>query len=185
MVRFAFDSAAGLLDADALPPVLVRPGAGPRHFVFHPNDRFMYLVNEYDASLYTFAYDVRKGALAELQTSSAFPPDVERKGSARAADLHFTPDGRWLYVSVRSTLTLAAFKVDVTTGGLTPAGHFPTVDEPRGFNIDPFGRYLIAAGRIANKLAAYRIDPETGALGKLAEYPTAAGPNWIEIVRLP
>ena len=185
MVRYPFDAATGLLDPDALPPVLVRPQSGPRHFVFHPNNRFMVLVNEYDASVYTFGYDAQKGTLSEIQVSSAFPPDVEKKASARAADLHFTPDGRWLYVSVRNTLTLAVFKVDATTGLLTPAGHFPTVKEPRGFNIDPFGRYLIAAGRLANCLVVYRIDPETGALGKLAEYPSAEGPNWIECVRLP
>ena len=185
MVRYLFDAAEGLLDPDALPPVLVRPQSGPRHFVFHPNNRFMVLVNEYDASVYTYGYDVRRGALSEIQVSSALPPDFEKKVSARAADLHFTPDGKWLYVSVRSTRTLAIFSVDTATGLLTPAGHVPTVDEPRGFNIDPFGRHLLAAGRLANCLVVYGIDPETGALGRRAEYPTAEGPNWVEFVRLP
>jgi len=185
MVRYAFDAAAGLLDPDVLPPLLVQPESGPRHFVFHPNNRFMYLLNEYDASIYAYTYDVRAGAFSEIQIASTLPPNFTKEQSARAADLHFTPDGKWLYASVRASLTLAVFRVDAMTGRLTSAGHFPTVDEPRGFNIDPFGRYLLAAGLRANSLAAYRIDPDTGALGKLAEYPTAEGPNWIEFVRLP
>lgn len=185
MVRYPFDAAAGLLDADALPPTLVRPKSGPRHFVFHPNYRFMYLLNEYDASLCTYRYDVRKGGLSEIQICVASPPDFDKERNARAADLHFTPDGKWLYASVRASLTLAVFRVDGATGLLTAAGHFPTVNEPRGFNIDPFGRFLIAAGLLDKSLAAYKIDPETGALAKLADYPAAEGPNWIEIVRLP
>jgi 6-phosphogluconolactonase len=185
MVRYAFDAATGLLDADALPPVPVQPKSGPRHFVFHPNNRFLYLVNEYDGSLYTFGYDVRSGALSEIQVTSVLPPDFDRERNARAADLHFTPDGKWLYVSARASLTLAIFRVDAATGFLTAAGHVPVAREPRGFNIDPFGRYLLAAGLLANSLVSYRIDSETGALTRLAECPTGDGPNWVEFVRLP
>jgi len=185
MARFAFDAATGLLDADPLPPVLVRPGAGPRHFVFHPNNRFMYLLNEYDGSLCTFGYDAHNGSLSEIQISSAVPPEFEAGRVVRAADLHFTPDGQWLYASVRAAPTLAVFRVDGTTGLVTPAGHFATAKEPRGFNIDPFGRYLLAAGLLTNMLVAFRINPETGALAKLAEYPMGDGPNWVEIIRLP
>ena len=185
MVRYPFDARAGLLNPDALPPIVVRPKSGPRHFVFHPHNRFMYLLNEYDGSICVFSHDARSGALAEVQIASALPPDFDKERNARAADIHFTPDGRWLYASVRSSLTIAVFRVDASTGLLAPAGHFATVDEPRGFNIDPFGRYLLAAGLRANTLATYKIDAETGALTKLAEYPTARGPNWIELARLP
>jgi len=185
MVRYAFDATTGQFDPEPLPAVLVRPKAGPRHFRFHPNNRFMYLLNEYDASLVTFGYDVRNGTLSELQISSAIPPGFDPGATARAADLHFTPDGKWLYASVRGSSTLAVFKVDGLTGMLTPAGHFPTLKEPRGFEIDPFGRYLVAAGRLTHSLVSFRIDAETGGLTRLAEYPTAEGPNWIEIVRLP
>ena len=185
MVRYAFDAATGLLNADALPPVMVRDKSGPRHFVFHPNNRFMYLLNEYDGSICTFSYDVRNGALSEIQISSAVPPNFQGERGARAADLHFTPDGKWLYASVRASVTLAVFRVDGVTGLLTPAGQFPAAKEPRGFNIDPFGKYLLAAGLLTNSLVSFRIDPETGALTKLAEYPAADGPNWIEFVRLP
>ena len=113
------------------------------------------------------------------------PPIFDKARIVRAADLHFTPDGKWLYASGRAPMTLAIFRVDAVTGRLTPAGHIPVAKEPRGFNIDPFGRYLVAAGLQANTLTAFRIDPESGGLSKLAECPTGEGPNWIEFVRLP
>jgi 6-phosphogluconolactonase len=185
MVRYAFDAATGMLNPDPLPPVHVQPKAGPRHFVFHPNYRFMYLLNEYDGSLYVYSYDARNGTLSEIQVSSTVPPDFGKERIVRAADLHFTPDGRWLYASGRAPLTLAIFRVDAVTGRLTPAGHILVAREPRGFNIDPFGRYLLAAGLHTMSLSSYRIDPETGALTRLADYPTGEGPNWIEFLRLP
>jgi 6-phosphogluconolactonase len=185
MVRYAFDAASGLLNPEPLPPVHVQPKAGPRHFVFHPNYRYMYLLNEYDGSLYSYGYDARSGALTEIQVSSTVPPEFGKERVVRAADIHLTPDGKWLYASGRHPLTLAIFGVDATTGRVTPAGHVAVAKEPRGFNIDPFGRYLIAAGLQANTLTSYRIDSGTGALTKLAEYPTGDGPNWIEFVRLP
>lgn len=185
VVRFAFDLATGLLDRDGLSPVVVRPKSGPRHFRFHPNNRFMYLLNEYDAALYVYSYDARNGALSsELQTASARPPDFDKDANQRASDLHFTPDGKWLYASARNSSTMAVFRVDALSCLLTPAGHYPVPKEPRGFNIDPFGRYLLAAGKLANRVASYRIDSDTGALTRVAEVPLEA-PNWVEIVRLP
>ncbi len=185
MVRYAFDAATGMLSPEPLPPVHVQPKSGPRHFVFHPNYRFMYLLNEYDGSLYTYGYDARNGALSEIQVVSTVPPEFDKEKIVRAADIHLTSDGKWLYASGRAPLSLAVFRVDAATGRLTPAGHFSVAKEPRGFNIDPFGRYLVLAGRLANNLTSYKIDPESGGLSKIAEYPTGEGPNWIEIVRLP
>jgi 6-phosphogluconolactonase len=186
IVRYAFDAATGLINPDPLPPTPVLRKSGPRHFVFHPNNRFLYVLNEYDASICTFGYDARSGVLCEIQTSCALPPNPDnREVNARAADIHFTPDGRWLYASDRCSLNLSAFRVDALTGLLSPAGRFPTVDEPRSFGIDPFGRFLVAAGVLSKTLALYRIDSETGSLTRLADYETGEGPNWVEIVRLP
>lgn len=185
IVRYAFDAAMGILNPDPLPPVMVLRRAGPRHFKFHPNNRFLYLLNEYDGSVYAFRYDVRNGSLSEIQISSAVPPDFDIKARhARTADLHFTPDGRWLYASMRNSTTLAAFAVDASTGLLTPAGHFTTANEPRSFAIDPYGRYLFATGMHEKNLATFRIDSTTGALTRLADVAMGDGPNWIECVRL-
>ena len=151
--------------------------------MFHPNNRFLYLLNETDASIYTFGYDVSCGGLSELQTISALPPDFEDK-PRMAADLHLTPDGRFLYASERTSHTLSAFKVDFASGLLTFVRNVPTENWPRSFNIDPYGRYLLAVGQRSNRMTSYAIDRGTGDLTNLKEYPIGEGPNWIEIVSL-
>jgi len=132
---------------------------------------------------YVFDYDAGAGRLKEKQAVSALPPEFQGKPSA--ADLHLTPDGRFLYASVRATSTLAGFKVDPAGGTLTPIGSVPTEKQPRGFNIDPSGRYLLAVGQLSHGMSTYRIDAESGKLTKLKEYPMGQNPNWIEVVELP
>ncbi|PWK61301.1 lactonase family protein [Aminobacter sp. AP02] len=190
ILGYKFDAVTGAIDPAPLPPVLIERKRGPRHFVFHPNNRFLYLVNEYDASVYVFRYDIAKGNLHELQVADAKPEGytpIERGRlgiSAAGADLHFTPDGRWLYVSVRGSLTMAVFAVDPTSGLMRLTDHFPMPKEPRGFNVDPFGRYLLVAGDADNTLVSFRIDSGTGGLQRVAEYSMGEGPNWVECVRL-
>ncbi|MCY1562626.1 6-phosphogluconolactonase [compost metagenome] len=106
-------------------------------------------------------------------------------GKPWAADLHLTPDGRFLYASERTSSTLSAFRVDASTGQLKPLGQTPTEKTPRGFAIDSSGRYLIAAGQESHSVALYAIDPATGALGKPSRISVGKNPNWIEIVDAP
>jgi 6-phosphogluconolactonase len=175
-----FDVATGALTPNEPPTIAVRAGAGPRHFVFHPDGRHVYLLNELDASVYAFAYDATTGTLSERQIVDARPPGFADPPAA--ADLHTTPDRRFLYASVRNSSTLAAFRIDPGTALLTPAGHFEMPRQPRGFQIDPSGRYLLCAGQLSNTLAVFEIDLQTGALAKLNEQPMGLGPNWVEVV---
>jgi 6-phosphogluconolactonase len=103
-------------------------------------------------------------------------------GKPWAADIHLTPDGKFLYVSERTTSTLAAFSVDPKTGMLTSIDSYPTEKQPRSFNIDPSGRYLLSVGQLSNSMTSYAIDKATGKLTKLREYPVGKNPNWVEIV---
>jgi len=114
---------------------------------------------------------------------SALPFDFT--GQPAAADLHLTPDGRFLYASVRASNTLSAFTVEPDTGTLAPIGSTPTEEQPRGFNIDPSGRYLLAVGQRSHRMSSYRIDPGSGVLTRLKRYPTGRNPNWVEIITLP
>ena len=111
-----------------------RPGAGPRHFIFHPRLPFVYLLNELDASVDVLSFDAGRGLLATVQTLSALPSGA-RVDKPWAADLHLRPDGRFLYASERRSSTLAAFAVDAASGRLSPLGSTPTETEPRGFAI--------------------------------------------------
>jgi 6-phosphogluconolactonase len=157
--------------------------AGARHLVFSPNAKFVYLVDELDASIYVFPWDARTGTLKkEVQVTTSLPKGFE--GKPWAADIHLTPNGRYLYASERTTSTLAAFSADPRTGLLTSVDSYPTEKQPRAFNIDPTGRYLLSVGQLSNSMTSYAIDKATGKLSKLKEYPVGRNPNWVEIVNL-
>jgi len=178
-----FDDATGTLSANEPALTKTRAKSGPRHFVFDRAQRFAYLLCELDASLYVFAYDAARGALRELQVTTVLPPGFA--GKPWAADLHLSPDGRYLYASERTTSTITAFKVDAATGELKTIGQVPTEKTPRGFAIDPSGRYLLATGQESHSVSVHAIDPANGSLSLLKRYPVGQNPNWVELVELP
>ncbi|MBR0718545.1 beta-propeller fold lactonase family protein [Bradyrhizobium liaoningense] len=183
VLAFSFNATTGELTPSDPPSTKVPEKSGPRHFVFHPNGKYVYLLHELNGDVAAFAYEAKGGAWDEMQRTTARPEGFN--GKPWAADIHITPDGRFLYASERTTSTLSAFKVDPATGKLTTVGSVPTEKQPRGFNIDPSGRYLAAVGELSDSMTVYAIDQATGALGKLKSYPTGKKPNWVELVNLP
>jgi 6-phosphogluconolactonase len=176
-----FDARTGKLTPNDPPSVSVKAKAGARHLVFSPNRKFVYLIDELDASIYVFPWDAKSGTLKkEVQVTTSLPGGFD--GKPWAADIHLTPDGKFLYASERTTSTLAAFSVDPKTGMLTSIDSYPTEKQPRSFNIDPAGRYLLSVGQLSNSMTSYAIDKATGKLTKLREYPVGKNPNWVEIV---
>ncbi len=197
--QFRFDAASGRLTANTPPLVQMTPGAGPRHFVFSPDNRFVYVLSELLATVTTFSLDGATGLLAETSVAHGLPPDSTlRPGAPRgpvgsapprdtsndiwAADIHIAPNGKFLYTSERTRSTLNAFRVDAATGKLTYLGSTPTERQPRGFAIDPKGKYLVASGELSDTLSVYAIDQDSGALTLLGRYPAGKGANWVEIV---
>ena len=188
VLAFAFDAAAGTLTPSDPPSHKVPEKSGPRHFVFHPNGKFVYLVHELNGDVAAFTYEARSGAWDEIQRTTALPEGFSGKDPDKkpwAADIHITPDGRFLYASERTTSTLTAYKVDGSSGKLTTVGSVPTEKKPRGFHIDPSGRYLAAVGELSDSMTVYAIDQASGALSKLKSYPTGRKPNWVEFLNLP
>jgi len=188
VLSFAFDAATGTLTPSDPPAYKLPEKSGPRHFVFHPGGKFVYLVHELNGDVAAFSYDAKSGAWTEIQRTSALPEGFNGKASDKkpwAADIHITPDGRFLYASERTTNTLTAYKVDATSGNLTTIGSVPTEKQPRGFNIDPSGRYLAAVGELSDGMTVYAIDQSSGALAKLKSYLTGKKPNWVEFLSLP
>jgi len=188
VLAFAFDATAGTLTPNDPPVIKVPEKSGPRHFVFHPNGKFVYLVHELNGDVAAFAYEARSGAWDEIQRTTALPEGFSGKDSGQkpwAADIHITPDGRFLYASERTTNTLTGYKVDGTSGKLTLIGSVPTEKQPRGFHIDPSGRYLAAVGEMSDSMTVYAIDQSSGALARLKSYPTGKKPNWVEFLSLP
>src|SRR4030095_16115687 len=135
--QFRFDAATGTLSPNDPPAVPVKRGGhpAPRHLAFHPTNGRVYLLNELEALVVVFAWDAKTGTLKQEQSITALPEKKPEK--IWAADLHLTPDGKFLYATERGTSTIAAFKVDPGEGTLTPIGHTATEQQPRGFAIDP------------------------------------------------
>lgn len=189
--QFHLDAGTGHLIPNE-PPFVAGPEAGheyhePRHIVFHPRLPVAYTSNEKGGGITAWDFDVDSGTLTRTQTLSTLPPDYS--GGSAAADIHMTPDGRYVYVSNRDLEqrdpaegprdTLAGFALDAETGLMTPVGHFATAHFPRSFCIDLSGRFLFAAGQRSSTLVAYRIDKESGKLDRFATYATGRVPIWV------
>jgi 6-phosphogluconolactonase len=183
VMQFLFDPEAGRLSPNHPPIIAARDHAGPRHLAFHPHGRFLFMLNQTDATIVTYRVEPGSGVLAEIETVTTLPAHF--LGEANAADIHVTPDGRFLYASERQTSTLTGFSIDPASGFLLPVGRWSTETTPRGFAIDPRGRFLLVAGLDSNQVSTHAIDAERGTLTLQARYPVGRMPNWIEILDLP
>jgi 6-phosphogluconolactonase len=161
---YRFNDKTGALKANNPAFVVTKPGSGPRHFVFHPNKKFAYLVQELTGSVSAYRYSPKAGALEFLQNSSTLPPAF--LGYAGSADIHVSPDGLFLYVSNRGeSNTIAIFSIDQKSGLLTLVGHQSTIGKtPRNFNFDPGGNFLLVANQGTDDIVIFTIDKTTGML---------------------
>jgi 6-phosphogluconolactonase len=141
----------------------VQPGAGPRHLTFHPNGHCAFLINELNATLVSYRYDAQHGSFEELQTVPALPEDF--KGTNLCADIHVSPNGKYLYASNRGHESIVCYRIDQNTGKLTYQNHTHTEGrEPRNFAIDPTGTFLLVANQKTNNIVTFKIDTESGEL---------------------
>ena len=148
---------------------------GPRHMVFSADGRYAYLLCELGDQLVVFSYD--DGILTPIQTLTAY--DGEGHGSA---DIHLSPDGRFLYTSHRLKEDgFAIFAVDPANGMVEKRGYQPTGRHPRNFAISPDGRYLLCACRDDNDIEIYRINKDTGALSPTGKAIPVAAPVCVQL----
>jgi 6-phosphogluconolactonase len=141
------------------------PGAGPRHFAFHPDGRHGYAVNELDLTVTAFAYDPQAGTLESIQAISTLPADVTDTKGFSTAEIVAHPSGKFLYASNRGHDSIAMYRVDGGTGRLTFLGaELIQGKTPRNFVIDPSGKFLLAAGQNSHTVTVFAIDAETGTL---------------------
>lgn len=180
---YRFDPARGSLAPNDPPFGKTPPGAGPRHFAFHPNGRFVYVINEIQCTASTFSYDAQRGALKLLATVSTVPKDYKVTKDDSTAEIRVHPSGKFVYGSNRGPDSIAVFSVDSTTGTLHPIEYVSTQGKtPRGFNIDPTGSYLIAGNQDSDSLVVFRIDQKTGRLTPTGQKLEAYAPVDVEFV---
>ncbi|WP_291377010.1 MULTISPECIES: lactonase family protein [Achromobacter] len=158
---FLYPADAQGISAQPASVAATREGAGPRHAVFHPSAKWLYVVNELDNTV--TAYAVEAGALRPFQVLSTLPDSYT--GNSRAAGIALDADGRHLYASNRGDDSIAVFRVDASTGRLTTVQHAHTHGKtPRFFTLSPDGRFVFALNEDSDTLQRFRIDPASGML---------------------
>lgn len=173
---YEFDKKTGKLKANPAQEFFqAKAGVGPRHFAFHPHKHYAFVVNELDSSIAALTRDEDSGTLNEIQTVSTLPADFKGRNNT-CADLHISPNGKFIYVSNRGHDSIAAFKVDEKTGKLEFIEHTSTQGKtPRNFVIEPSGKFLLAANQNSDSVVVFRIDEKTGKLlptGNTAQIPS-------------
>lgn len=171
---YRFDGSKGTLIANDPPGIAVKPGAGPRHFSFHPNGRFGYVINELQRTVTALAYDANHGKFEVLQTISTLPPGAQPVGSTAEVRVH--PNGKFLYGSNRGHDSIVVYRIHEDTGRLKYVENEATQGKtPRNFALDPTGKFLLAENQQSNSIVVFAVDQGTGALtptGHTLEIPS-------------
>ncbi len=156
------------------------PGSGPRHLDFHPNQKFVYLLEELTGSIKVYRYN--SGYLTGIQQIATHPKDYT--GQTGSADIHVSPDGKFLYASNRGEENnLAIFSIDQNTGKLTSIGYQPVPGAgPRNFIIEPSGNFLLVANQRTNNIVTYRINKQTGLLQQLIRQTEVPNPVCLKLI---
>lgn len=148
-----------------LEPAAVRlpPGSGPRHLTFHPQLPYAYVINELGNTVQGFRYDKASGQLTPINLYSTLPEDYEKV--SYCADIHFSPDGRFLYGSNRGHNSLVIFEMNPEDGDLELKG-FQSVhgDWPRNFYISRDGKFLYVGNQKSGNISAFERDMNDGSL---------------------
>ena len=133
----------------------LQPDYGPRHLLFDAYGKHLYVIGELSGDITVFDYNA--GSLTEKQVIKA-----DRMDARGAADIHFSPDGKFLYASLRLRGDgIAVFEVG-PGGVLSYVGYTATGPHPRNFNITPNGKWVLVACRDNDSVEVYARDAATG-----------------------
>lgn len=159
---YRFNQKNGALTPFEAGDVQLPAGSGPRHLVFHNNSKWAYLISEIGGNVTALNY--KNGLLKAFQTVSSLPAGVANPSTS--ADIHVSPDGRFLYASNRDPVNdIAIFSINQKNGTLTPAGHQAVMGSgPRNFILHPTGKYLLVANQNSNNIVVMKRNATTGQL---------------------
>lgn len=181
LLVYKLDAASGQLTPNDPPFTKVTPGDGPRHFTFHPNKRFAYVIAEMHNTVTALNWDAAKGTLTPIESVSTLPPDF--KGASDTAEVQVHQNGKWLYGSNRGHDSIAVFDIDQKTGKLKLVQNAPTGgSHPRNFRMDPTGNWLIAANMNGNSMKVFKIDQTTGQLTASGDMLKLTSPVCIKFI---
>ncbi len=140
--------------------------AGPRHLAFHPNKKWIYVLNELNNTI--SLVQKMRDPYKISSTVSMIPEGYEK--FTKAADIHVSADGEFVYASNRGHNSIAIFKVDYFQGSLKLIG-FESVkgENPRNFNLTPDNKFLVVANQDSNNIVSFKRDLKTGKLTFVSE----------------
>ena len=177
-----FDDRTGILSPNDPPAISLPAGDGPRHFVFHPNGRWFYSLQEEGSNIVLFDYDPAKGRLASRQTISSLPPGFA--GSSFGSEIMVSADGRFVYAGNRLHDSIGIFSIG-ETGALTFIGEeWTRGDYPRSFNVDPSGNFLYSCNQRGDTIATFRVDRKSGGLAFTGHFTPVGNPSIIVFLDL-
>ena len=165
-----------------IPFIKADPGAGPRHLDFSPSGKYMYVVEEMGGTVSAYTY--KDGVTKKIQRIATHPEDY--KGQPGSADIHISPDGKFLYASNRGDEdNIAIFSVDAVTGKLTSVGYQSVLGaQPRNFMIDPTGKFLLVANQKTNNIVVFRRDIITGLLQQTLQHIEIPNPVCLQMLEI-
>lgn len=163
VMLYNLDNKTGKLKEFDPPFVATEAGAGPRHIDIHPNGKYAYLMEELTGSVSVYKIE-KDGYLTLLQNISGLPREFN--GEVGSADIHVSPDGKFLYCSNRGeSNTIGIFSINKNNGQLEWIDHQSTLGKtPRNFNFDPTGNFLLVANQNSDEIVIFKRDKETGLL---------------------
>lgn len=157
----------------------VKDGSGPRHFTIHPNGKFAYVIQELSGEV--TAFDYKNGALTAIQSISTLPKD--HTGAFSCADIHISPDGKFLYGSNRTIDNLVIYGIDQKTGKLTYVAHQSVMGKkPRNFMIDPTGNFVLVANQDSDNIVIFKRDMMRGTLTPTGKEIAVPNPVCLKMV---
>ena len=154
-----------------------RPGSGPRHVAFHPNQRWVYGVCELDSTVDHYLWTATHASNAQALLTLAGPPvktiAPESVGKSTAAEIAISPNGHFLYVSNRGENSLVVFTIDQTTGALKEMQRISCGGKtPRHFTLDPTGGWILCGNQDGGGVTVFKRDAGSGRLtGPVSSLP--------------
>ncbi|MDP4208809.1 MAG: lactonase family protein [Bacteroidota bacterium] len=180
---YRYDCKTGTLHPNNPAFVALKPGSGPRHFSFHPNGKFVYVINELSATISVFSWSSGKGLLNEIETVQTLPADF--KGANTSAEITVHPNGRFLYCTNRGYNSISAFSINAETGKLTQLQQISSQgNAPRNFAIDPTGRWVVLSNHNSDNVVIYRLDTASGLLIPTGQTVSILSPYGIQFLKM-
>ncbi len=178
---FQFNAKKGTLGPHIPPSAPLKAGSGPRHAIFSPNGKFLFVVSELASTATSFSYDPKTGDLKQINSVSTLPSDFSGRNDVAEVAVH--PSGKFLYVSNRGMDSIAIFGVDAKKGTLTAMGRIPTGGkEPRHFTFDPSGNFLFAENQFSDTIVTFHVDANSGQLTPTGDNVSVPSPVCLKFI---